>query len=149
MPRPIRGCQRAIAPPIRRRSLCSRPDGDARRTGSGRNSGHDGGMTERIEPFRIAVPQEDLDELHRRLDAARWPDELPGAGWDYGVASDHLRELAGYWRSGYDWRAHERRLNELPQFTTEIDGQRVHFAHRRSSRPDAVPVLLSHGWPST
>jgi pimeloyl-ACP methyl ester carboxylesterase len=106
-------------------------------------------MSERIEPFRIAVPQADLDELHRRLDAARWPDELPGAGWDYGVGSDHLRDLAGYWRSGFDWRAQERRLNELPQFTTEIDGQRVHFAHLRSSTPDAVPVLLTHGWPST
>jgi pimeloyl-ACP methyl ester carboxylesterase len=106
-------------------------------------------MDERIEPFRIAVPQADLDELHRRLDAARRPDELPGAGWEYGVAGDHLRELAEHWRHGYDWRAHERRLNELPQFTTVIDGQRVHFAHLRSARPDAVPVLLSHGWPST
>jgi epoxide hydrolase len=106
-------------------------------------------MSESLEPFRIEVPQSDLDELHRRLDAARWPDELPGAGWEYGVAGDHLRELAGYWRTGYDWRAHERRLNGLPQFTTVIDGQRVHFAHLRSSAAGAVPVLLTHGWPST
>jgi pimeloyl-ACP methyl ester carboxylesterase len=106
-------------------------------------------MSDRIEPFEIAIPQADLDELHRRLDAARMPDELPGVGWDYGVGSAYLRDLAGYWRTGFDWRAQERRLNRIPQFTTEIDGQRVHFAHLRSSRPGAVPVLLSHGWPST
>jgi pimeloyl-ACP methyl ester carboxylesterase len=104
---------------------------------------------DRIAPFRIDVPQEDLDDLHRRLDAARWPDELPDAGWDYGVASGYLRDLAGYWRTGYDWRAHERRLNALAQYTTEIDGQTVHFVHVRSPEPDALPLLLTHGWPGT
>jgi pimeloyl-ACP methyl ester carboxylesterase len=102
-----------------------------------------------IRPFRIAVPQSDLDDLHRRLELALWPDELPDAGWEYGVAAGYLRELAQRWRGTYDWRAYEERLNELPQFVTEIDGQTVHFAHVRSADPAAVPLLLTHGWPST
>jgi pimeloyl-ACP methyl ester carboxylesterase len=102
-----------------------------------------------VDPFRIDVAQGDLDELARRLDARRLPDELPGVGWEYGVAAGYLDALAGYWRRGYDWRAQERRLNQLPQFTTEIDGQTVHFAHLRSSEPDALALLLVHGWPST
>lgn len=106
-------------------------------------------MTDPISPFRIDVPQRELDDLARRLDARRLPAELPGAGWDYGVAAGFLTELADYWRNGFDWRARERQLNELPQFTTEIDGQTVHFAHVHSPEPDATPLLLSHGWPST
>ncbi|MFW5415730.1 epoxide hydrolase [Nocardiopsis sp. CNT-189] len=106
-------------------------------------------MSEAIEEFRVEVPQGDIDELHRRIDGCRWPDALPGAGWEYGVERDHLRELAEYWRDGFDWRAQEARLNALPQFRTGIDGQNVHFAHVRSPRPDAVPLLLTHGWPST
>ncbi|MGI8511611.1 MAG: epoxide hydrolase N-terminal domain-containing protein [Solirubrobacteraceae bacterium] len=106
-------------------------------------------MTDDISPFRIDVPQRDLDDLARRLDARRLPDELAGTGWEYGVAAGFLTELADYWRRVYDWRAQERRLNELPQFTTAIDGQPVHFAHVRSPEPDALPLLLSHGWPST
>ena len=106
-------------------------------------------MTDQISPFRIAIPQRDLDDLVRRLDTRRLPDDLPNAGWEYGVAAGFLTELADYWRSGYDWRGQERRLNELPQFTTEIDGQTVHFAHVRSPEPDALPLLLNHGWPST
>jgi len=104
---------------------------------------------EEIRPFRIDVPQSDLDDLHDRLDRAHLPDELPDAGWQYGVAAGHLRELTGRWRTSYDWRAHEEWLNELPQFVTEIDGQTVHFAHVRSADPAAVPLLLTHGWPST
>lgn len=75
-----------------------------------------------IRPFRIDIPQRDVDDLGRRLELSRWPDELPNVGWDYGVASGFLPGLADYWRTGYDWRAHERRLNDLPQFITEIDG---------------------------
>jgi hypothetical protein len=75
-----------------------------------------------IRPFRLEIPQADLDDLHRRLDHTRWPDELPGVGWAYGVPLDYLRELAAYWRHQYDWRANERRLNQFPQFTTTIDG---------------------------
>jgi hypothetical protein len=75
-----------------------------------------------IRPFRIEVPQADLDDLHERLARTRWPDELPGVGWSQGVPLGYLQGLAGYWRDGYDWRKHEARLNDLPQFTTTIDG---------------------------
>ncbi|MEU5877728.1 epoxide hydrolase family protein [Spirillospora sp. NPDC047279] len=101
------------------------------------------------EPFQINIPQADLDDLNARLAATRWPDQLPGAGWDYGVEKDHLTELVEYWRTGYDWREQEARLNKLPQFTTEIDGQLLHFLHVRSPEPDATPLLITHGWPST
>ena len=102
-----------------------------------------------INPFRIDVPQADLDDLRERLARTRWPNELAGAGWDYGFPLARLRELAEYWRTGYDWRAHEARLNELAHFTTEIDGQRIHFVHIRSARPDALALILTHGWPGS
>ncbi|MFC9329723.1 epoxide hydrolase family protein [Kitasatospora sp. NPDC057015] len=102
-----------------------------------------------MQPFRINVPQADLDDLHRRLEQTRWPDEVAGAGWSRGVPVGYLKELAEYWRTGFDWRAMESRINELPQFTTEIDGANVHFLHVRSPEPDARPLLVTHGWPST
>jgi len=106
-------------------------------------------MTDEIQPFRIEIPQADLDELTDRLARTRWPDELPGAGWEHGVPVGYLSELAAYWRTGYDWRAAERRLNQIPQFTTTIDGQNIHFLHVRSPEPDAVPLVMTHGWPGS
>ncbi|WP_204946061.1 epoxide hydrolase family protein [Micromonospora luteifusca] len=100
-------------------------------------------------PFRIDMPQSDLDDLHERLDRTRWPDELPGVGWAYGVPLDYLRELVHYWRHGYDWRAAEAKLNQWPQFVTTIDGANIHFAHLRSPEPDATPLLMTHGWPGS
>ena len=105
--------------------------------------------TENIEPFRIDVPESDLDGLRARLAATRWPDELTGAGTGYGMPLDQVQRLAERWRSGYDWRAHEARLNEIPQFTTTIDGTVVHFLHVRSPEPGARPLLLLHGWPGS
>lgn len=102
-----------------------------------------------ILPFTIDVPQELLDDLEARLSRTRWPDELPGGGWDLGVPLAYVRALAEYWRSGYDWRSWEARLNEHPQFTTTIDGQRVHYLHVRSPEPDATPLILTHGWPGS
>ncbi|MBF5001232.1 epoxide hydrolase [Nocardia sp. BSTN01] len=102
-----------------------------------------------ITPFRIDIPQEDLDELNFRLARTRWTDALPGVGWSYGVDRDYLIDLAEYWRTGYDWREYESRLNKVPQFVTEIDGQTVHFMHVLSPEPDATPLILTHGWPST
>jgi pimeloyl-ACP methyl ester carboxylesterase len=102
-----------------------------------------------IRPFTIRVEDAVLDDLRDRLARTRWPDELPGVGWDYGVPLAYLRDLAEYWRDGFDWRAREARLNALPQFTTEIDGQRVHFLHVRSPEPDALPLVLTHGWPGS
>jgi epoxide hydrolase len=76
-----------------------------------------------IQPFRVEVPQADLDDLRDRLGRTRWPGEVAGSGWSRGVPLDYLRELAGYWRDGFDWRAQEARLNQVPQFVTEVDGQ--------------------------
>ncbi|MGW2420463.1 epoxide hydrolase family protein [Streptomyces sp. NPDC001709] len=104
---------------------------------------------ERIEPFRLSVPQSDLDDLYDRLDRTRWPAELPGAGWEYGVPAGYLRELVRYWRHEYDWRAAEAELNRWPQFTTTIDGAKVHFAHVPSPEPDATPLVITHGWPGS
>jgi pimeloyl-ACP methyl ester carboxylesterase len=102
-----------------------------------------------IRPFRIDIPQADLDDLRDRLARTRWPDELPGAGWTRGVPLGYLKELAAYWRDSYDWRKHEARLNEFPQFTTTIDGANVHFLHVRSPEPDALALVLTHGWPGS
>ena len=102
-----------------------------------------------IRPFRVDLPQAELDDLARRLELTRWPDEPPGVGWSNGAPLGYLRELAEYWRTGYDWRAAEARLNAFPQFTTGIDGHDIHFLHVRSPEPDALPLLLTHGWPGS
>jgi pimeloyl-ACP methyl ester carboxylesterase len=106
-------------------------------------------MDAEIRPFRIDIPQAELDDLHDRLGRTRWPDELPGVGWDRGVPLDYLKELAEHWRTSYDWREQEAKLNGLPQFTTTIDGQNLHVVHVRSPEPDAFPLILSHGWPGS
>ncbi|MFF5037230.1 epoxide hydrolase family protein [Nocardia salmonicida] len=106
-------------------------------------------MSTEITPFRIDIPQANLDDLHRRLDDTRWPDGVTGVGWSQGIPLDYTRELAGHWRNTYDWRAQEARLNSFPQFRTEIDGHDVHFVHVRSAEPEALPLVLTHGWPGS
>jgi epoxide hydrolase len=106
-------------------------------------------MTTEPRPFRVEIPDSDLDDLRDRLARTRWPEEPPGDGWGAGVPLGYLRQLADYWGTGFDWRAQEARLNALPQFTTEIDGQAIHFLHVRSPEPDALPLLISHGYPSS
>jgi pimeloyl-ACP methyl ester carboxylesterase len=103
-----------------------------------------------IRPFRVDIPQADVDDLRARLAAARWPSTpLAPDDWSRGVPPAYLRELADYWRDGFDWSAQEEALNAFPQYTTDIDGQTVHFLHVRSSEPDALPLILTHGWPSS
>jgi pimeloyl-ACP methyl ester carboxylesterase len=102
-----------------------------------------------IHPFRVEIPQADLDDLHDRLARTRWPSEVPGAGWSRGVPLGYLKDLTGYWREGYDWRGQEARLNQLPQFTTVVDGQSIHFLHVRSPEPDALPLIVTHGYPGS
>ena len=102
-----------------------------------------------ITPFRIGIPQRDLDDLAARLAATRWPGEVAGAGTAYGMPLGTVQRLAEYWRTGFDWRAQEARLNEIPQYTTTIDGQNMHFLHVRSAEPGALPLLLLHGWPGS
>ncbi|MBO1413257.1 epoxide hydrolase family protein [Streptomyces sp. FH025] len=100
-----------------------------------------------MRPFRADFPQSDLDDLKRRLSDTRWPEGLPEAGWDRGVPVDYLKDLAEYWRTRYDWRAAEERLNRHPHFTTTIDGANIHYLHVRSPEPNALPLIITHGWP--
>ncbi|HEX3213756.1 MAG TPA: alpha/beta fold hydrolase [Actinomycetota bacterium] len=102
-----------------------------------------------IRPFRVEVSDEALDDLRNRLAGTRWPGEVPGAGWSRGVPLGYLKELARYWRDGFDWRKQEAELNQVPQFTTEIDGQPIHFLHVRSPEPGALPLLVTHGYPGS
>src|SRR6266851_3852342 len=107
-----------------------------------------------IRPFRIEIPQADLEDLRSRLARTRWParprvDWHSVDDWSRGVPVDYLKQLARYWATDFDWRAQEAALNEIPQFTTVIDGQVIHFFHQRSPEPDALPLILTHGWPSS
>jgi len=102
-----------------------------------------------VHSFRIDIAQTEIDWLHRRLDETRWPAPLPCDGWDTGVPVSWLRELVEYWRRDYDWRAAEYELNQIPQFTTVIDGQQIYFMHVRSPEDDALPLILTHGWPGS
>jgi pimeloyl-ACP methyl ester carboxylesterase len=104
---------------------------------------------ESVRPFTIRIPDAVLADLKARLATARFPEPLQGDGWTHGTDIAYLRRLVAYWRSGFDWRAQERRLNRLEQFTTTIDGLSVHFVHRRSKHPNALPLLITHGWPGS
>lgn len=108
-----------------------------------------GTTTASIRPFRVAFPESDLEDLRDRLARARWPAELPEVGWSRGVPVAYLRRIAEHWRTGFDWRAQEAALNEFPQFTTNIDSERIHFLHVRSPRAGALPLLVTHGWPGS
>jgi len=102
-----------------------------------------------IRPFSVAIPQDDLDDLRRRVQAARWPERETVADSSQGVRLQVMREVAEHWVSGHDWRAVESRLNALPQFVTEIDGLDIHFIHVRSSHEAALPMIVTHGWPGS
>jgi len=105
-------------------------------------------MTE-IRPFRVAVPDDDLADLRQRLARTRWPDRECVGDWSQGIPLEYTRELAAYWADNYDWRVREAALNRFDQFTTEIDGLDIHFIHQRSPHPDALPVVITHGWPGS
>jgi pimeloyl-ACP methyl ester carboxylesterase len=102
-----------------------------------------------IRPFHVEVPEESLSELRRRLAATRWPSRELVTDRSQGVQSATIQELARYWATDYDWRRGEARLNALPQFTTEIDGVDIHFIHVRSPHADALPLIMTHGWPGS
>ena len=106
-------------------------------------------MKDQIIPFRCEISDEVLTDLKRRLSNTRLPDQLDGAGWDYGTELSYLDELCTYWRDTFDWRAAEARFNRFPQFTTEINGETVHFYHIRSPEPDALPLIITHGYPGS
>lgn len=102
-----------------------------------------------IEPFEIHVGDDVLDDLRQRVAATRWPDPAPGAPWERGTDHAYLRDLLAYWADGFDWRARERELNAFAHFRAELDGVRIHFVHERARSGDGIPLILSHGWPST
>ena len=102
-----------------------------------------------IRPFRVDVPQAELDDLQDRLARTRWPDDYEGVGWDYGTDLATMKELATYWRDGYDWRRQEAYLNSFPHYTAELDGEELTFIHVRGTGPDPIPLLLLHGWPDS
>jgi microsomal epoxide hydrolase len=106
-------------------------------------------MAEDIRPFRCEVPDDVLTDLNQRLARTRWPDQLPGAGWDYGTEKSFLQSLCEYWRDSFDWRAAEARFNAFPQYLTEIDGEQLHFYHVRSPEPQALPLIITHGYPGS
>jgi pimeloyl-ACP methyl ester carboxylesterase len=102
-----------------------------------------------ITPFTVTISDDAITDLKARLGNTRWPGELPGPAWKRGVPVDYLRRVADYWASDFDWRAQEKRINGYPQFTTQVDGQRIHFLHVRSAVEGATPLLLLHGWPGS
>ena len=102
-----------------------------------------------VRPFKVQVPQADLDDLHKRIAATRWPDKETVGDRSQGAQLAQMQELVRYWGSGYDWRKLEARLNALPQYTTRIDGVDIHFIHVRSRHSNALPVIVTHGWPGS
>ncbi len=106
-------------------------------------------MSIQIKPYRIAIPQEILDDLRTRLDHTRWPDEVLGSGWQYGAELLYMKELANYWRTQFDWRAQEQRINSFANYQARIDDLQIHFIHERGKGPNPIPLLLTHGWPSS
>src|SRR6266536_4063197 len=101
------------------------------------------------EPFTVDVPESALEELRDRLARTRWPDEVEGAGWDYGTNGGYLKELVDYWQYTFDWRAQEARLNHFAQFRTRLDDTYIHFVHERARQGRGIPLILTHGWPSS
>jgi microsomal epoxide hydrolase len=102
-----------------------------------------------VKPFSIHVPDQVLMDLRERLERTRFPDEIPGSGWDYGTNLAYLKQLIAYWREQYDWRKHEAQLNHFAHFKTDLDGLNLHFIHERGRGPNPMPLLLSHGWPGS
>jgi epoxide hydrolase len=105
--------------------------------------------SDEIRPFRVDVPEAVLDDLRDRLGRTRWPDQIPGSGWGYGTDLTYLQIVCDDWQNKFDWRAQEDRFNRWPHFLTEIDGQQIHFIHARSDKSDALPLIITHGWPGS
>ena len=102
-----------------------------------------------VKPFQIQVHDEVLDDLQRRLETVRWPDEIPNSGWDYGTNLEYVKGLIEYWRTGFDWRTQEAKLNAFNHFKSKVDGLDIHFVHERGKGPNPIPLVITHGWPST
>ena len=101
-----------------------------------------------VKPFTIAVEESVLEDLRQRLADTRWPDEIPNTGWDYGSNLAYIKELVEYWRTEFDWRAQEAKLNEFNHYKSEVDGLDIHFIHEKGKGPNPIPLIITHGWPS-
>src|SRR4051812_4935190 len=106
-------------------------------------------MADTVTPFRIDIPEADLDDLRQRLARTRWPEAETVDDWSQGIPLSYVQELVEHWLNKYDWRATEARLNQFPQFRTEIDGLGIHFIHVKSPEPNALPLVITHGWPGS
>ena len=106
-------------------------------------------MTSKPTPFTLHIPDTDLADLRERLARSRFPDQAPGEAWAYGTDVAYLRELAEYWRDGFDWRVEEAALNAFPQFRVPLDGIDLHYLHVPGVGPNPMPLLLLHGWPGS
>ena len=102
-----------------------------------------------LQPYKVEVPQEVLDDLKRRLRHTRWPDEIVGSGWSHGSNLAYVKSLCEYWETNFDWRAQERAINAFCHFRSEIDGLNIHFIHEQGIGPNPMPLIITHGWPST
>ena len=102
-----------------------------------------------VTPFKVEVPDAVLQDLKERLDHTRWPDEIPGSGWDYGTNLDYIKELVEYWRTKFDWRSQEKLINSFSHFKADVDGLAVHFIHEKGKGPSPMPLVITHGWPGT
>ena len=103
----------------------------------------------KVQPFKIQVPDETLNDLRDRLAHTRWSDEIPGSGWDYGTNLAYIQELVDYWQKGFDWRAQEKLINSFAHFRADVDGLGVHFIHERGKGPRPMPLVITHGWPGS
>lgn len=101
------------------------------------------------QPYRVEVPEATLGDLRERLARTRWPDEVEGAGWEYGADLRYMKEMCEYWRTRFDWRAQERHINGFANYRAHVDGLGIHFIHERGRGPNSIPLILTHGWPST
>ena len=102
-----------------------------------------------VQAFKVQVPDATLEDLQGRLARTRWPGELPGSGWDYGSNLTYVQELVEYWRTRFDWRAQEEAINAFAHFRARVDGLGIHFIHERGKGPNPLPLIITHGWPST
>ena len=102
-----------------------------------------------VQPYKIEIPDSVLNDLKSRLERTRWPDELPGTGWDYGSNLDYVKELVEYWRTKFDWHAQEKLINSFSHFKSEVDGLNIHFIHEKGKGPNPMPLVITHGWPGT
>jgi len=102
-----------------------------------------------VQPYKIEIPDSVLDDLKSRLERTRWPDELPGTGWDYGSNLDYVKELVEYWRTKFDWHAQEKLINSFSHFKSKVDGLNIHFIHEKGKGPNPMPLVITHGWPGT